>query len=80
MANATRLRYEVWASLTGSALNWSRVEKGWYVGEPEHNELNKQRALERANELSATYGKVCVEEWDADRNVFLRTVREYPNI
>lgn len=77
-AYQTRLRYEVWASETGRAEDWKPVPNACYISVTSDGEHVKQLALERAEKLATMYAKVCVEEYDDGRNVFLRTVIEYP--
>ena len=74
----TRLRYEVWVNMIGPCSRWKRLPHNVFVSEPEFNEVVKQNALARASALAEAYAKVCVEEYDDERDVFLRTVIEYP--
>lgn len=64
----TQLRFEVWVSDTGEASHWKLTRRGVFE--------SKEIALMRADELSAFNASVCVEQWDAGRNIYLSTIKE----
>jgi hypothetical protein len=74
----TRLRYEVWVNSTGRAEDWRRLPGCVFVSESEFNIASKQNATAHAEALALAFQKVCVEEYDDGRDVFLQTIREYP--
>lgn len=65
----TTLRYEVW-------VNTIKPIRGWHI-HPGGVFESKDAALKLADKLRDGVQACAVEEWDAGRNVFLKTILEY---
>lgn len=64
----TTLRFEVWASDNGESTHWKLLRGGVWESE--------KPAVEMAENMRRFNQKVCVEKWDAGRNVYLETTWE----
>jgi hypothetical protein len=63
-------RYEIWVNDTGEASHWKPVRGGFCF-------YNKDRALDKAKEISPGYAAVVVEQWSTGTNTYHSTIAEY---